>query len=123
MAPVDDSPSSWPCHHLTVEDGIDAHMWLVATVNSSTWLHQAANGEVPHGGITWNPSASNAENPSPPGMMSWNAMTTPSGTSTATTMPITPAPEPPIQKETPVDTEPPITFDDIDMMPLEDGNG
>lgn len=47
-----DNPADWPCHHLCIAEDIDPHMWLVATVNASMWLHQAARGEVPHGGIT-----------------------------------------------------------------------
>ena len=62
MNDTGDNPSTWPCHHPAPDDGIDAHMWLVATVNASTWLHQSAAGDVPHGGITYIPK----ENPVEP---------------------------------------------------------
>jgi hypothetical protein len=58
-----DCPTTWPCHHLAPDESIDAHMWLVATVNASTWLHQSAAGDVPHGGITYIPKETPVDEP------------------------------------------------------------
>lgn len=95
-----DNPADWPCHHLAPDDGIDAHMWLVATVNSSTWLHQAAAGETPTGGIQWiptpvthYPSVKDAANTLNQEIPPYPATTEPTGIAPATEMLSIPAPE------------------------------
>lgn len=44
---VEDDPSSWPIHHLARTDD-DMQLYYA---NAVIWLHQAAAGDIPHGGV------------------------------------------------------------------------